>query len=776
VFIFNVAKSSDGLFDFNFSQTDLAGNVSNSVLHSWRRDTQSPLSPTITQPNVNPSINPTDPFVSGDTALVIAGVCEKDSQVNLTGDSAQSMICLADNTYSFSFIDNSINSLNTYDFYLTQTDTAGNISTPSNHLAWVHDTTVPAAPSLTPTEGDYYSPASTLTVYVTCDSTSTPLKNIVHLNSSTVSTVDIINSSAGAGMLDLDCNSSPVFYVIQKLADANHTMNFNQENPNNTTSNNTSAEVSLIWHRDQAAPAAPSIQSPSTSPYTAPGNVTLAGACETNATINVSISETLTTNISTLSDLCVDGAFSFDVVKSDDDTYTFSVTQTDLAGNISPTASLAWIRNSNSLPVPNIASPSSTGDYLSNGSVITLSGGCNSGYTVTLSGTAANANDVLMPYHSLTQTCTVSNTYSFTINKSYDSVFEFSVFQSLNGFDSALNNLIWTRDTVGPISAITVVTQLSSGSTTNLNSSINFIFNSDDSGTVDYSCKLDTEINYTTPCGATKSYAIIDNGSRSLFIYATDSLGNIGSVQTFSWTQAAYKTVALYHLNSLNANPLGDSAPFTANTSFNNSLASSGAVASMASGKFNSAYQMTTSATLNNFLYTLDNETLNTLNSSMTIEGFVKIATQPSANNKYFTLVSKSQTGALGWELQLFRSSSNCYKIRFRGSLNGTSYSTKTAGSCKTLNIGTWYYFAATWNKGTLKLYLNSTTASYSGAIGTVGTSVLKASTASLKLGSGSDTLTSTSSVPLTGSLDEIRISNLVRTITIPSAEYSNPD
>lgn len=778
LFSFNVSKSTDGIYDFSFAQTDLAGNSSLTVLKSWRRDTQNPLPPTITQPNVSPNVNPTDPFVSGDSSLIIAGACEKDATVVLTGDSSQSMICPADNKYSFIFNDSSLNSLNTYDFYLTQIDLAGNTSSPTNHLVWIHDTTVPAVPSLTPMEGDYYSSTATLTVYVTCDSSSSPNKNIVHLNSSTITGSEIINSTAGAGLTDLDCNSSPVFFTIQKSTDGNYSMSFSQENPNNTSSSNTSAETTLIWHLDRIAPTPPAINSPATNPYTAPGNITLAGTCETDSTVNVSISETLTTNISTLNAICTNNAFSFDIIKSDDDTYTFTLNQTDRAGNTSLTTTQVWVRNSNSLPVPTIDTPTNAGAYVSNGSSLTLSGSCISGYTVTLGGAGAIANDVSTPYHSLTQSCTTSNNYSFTVGKSSDGTYEFTVYQSYNGFDSGSSALSWTRDTTGPITTITVNTVLSSGNTVNLNPSMDFTLTTNDPGTVTYSCKLDNDPDYITPCSSNLNYGSVTNGNRTLSVFASDELGNVGPVQTKSWTQASYKTVALYHLNSLNANPINDSGPFTSNTSINNNLTAYGTPITAGTGKFNSAYQMTTTTTVNNYFFTNNNDAIQTLNQYMTVEGFVKIATQPSSNNKYFTLVSKSAAGSLGWEVLLNRSSSNCYKIQFKGSLNGSSSSTKSASSCKTLNVGTWYYFAVTWNKGSVRLYLNGTSSVGSGTIGTAGSSVLFSSTAALKLGSGSNTSTvsGSSSIPLTGSLDEVRISNVVRTITIPTAEFTSPD
>lgn len=122
-------------------------------------------------------------------------------------------------------------------------------------------------------------------------------------------------------------------------------------------------------------------------------------------------------------------------------------------------------------------------------------------------------------------------------------------------------------------------------------------------------------------------------------------------------------------------------------------------------------------------------------------------------NGAYFTLVSKAGAGPsdYGWELRLVRSDTK-YALAFVGSLDGMTCTTVTsAGTAVTAS--TWYYFAATWNLGNVKLYFGTTSPAIQASvtIGTPAAAKIYNSPAPLRLGANRTSGTSPS-LWLTGS------------------------
>lgn len=158
----------------------------------------------------------------------------------------------------------------------------------------------------------------------------------------------------------------------------------------------------------------------------------------------------------------------------------------------------------------------------------------------------------------------------------------------------------------------------------------------------------------------------------------------------------------------------------------------------------------------------------------MTIQGYVKIYSAISTTGNYYTLVSKSNASPnLGWELRLRKATNTKYTLDFVGSLNGTTSTTVSPGTSSwNVSTGTWYFYTVTWNKGTVKFYWNTTAVKGTGTIGTAGSSVLFNSTAPLRLGANATSGTG-SSLWFAGSLDELRLSQIVRTVSVPSAPYT---
>lgn len=742
-FSFSVNKTTDGIYNFAISQTDLAGNLSGSVSLIWQRDTLAPSAPSLSQPNMNP-------YTSGDSSITVAGGCESGATVNLSGASTQQATCSVTGTYSFVI---SKATDGAYNFTIQQSDKAANISSGLN-FQWIRDTTIPFTPVVTsPAASEYFSNGSTVSISVTCQTGLSPQNAIVSLTG-----VDAASVISPAGTLDQTCTTSPVTYVIQMNVDGAYNFTFSQANPNNS---NVSAGAVFTWNRDTVTPSAPTITSPSVNPYTGPESITLAGNCELYATVTV-------TGDATQSVSCVNGQYSFSIIKSIDATYNFSVTQTDLAGNVSSASSMTWIRNNSSLQPPTITSPLSN-PYSSNLADLVLSGSCQPQYTVTIGGNIL-ASEVTDPAGSLTQICSSAGTYSFSIAKQNDGTFNFQLTSTYNSVSSAPTSFVWTRDTTAPSVNISTTAP-----NPNLITTIELSFSSNETAT--YQCSLDGGAYQS--CNSPIAYSVLANGAHTFSVIATDSVGNIGLASTYNWTQSAYNSIAIYHLNAGTGTALSDEGLFTSTGAFNNNLSSVGAPTTNTSGKLPSASPLSFNLGTGKYFSAANNGSLNTTARTMTVEGWFLFNSLPSAAGQYYSLFSNSDSSPnLGWELLLEKKNiAGCskFKLIFNASLNGTTQTSLPSSNCITVSANRWYYIAITWNKGTVNFYMSATGGSGargSGIVGTAGSSVLWTPNVPFRIGANASSGTG-SSLWLDGAVDEVRISNVIRTISAPGAEFT---
>jgi len=125
-----------------------------------------------------------------------------------------------------------------------------------------------------------------------------------------------------------------------------------------------------------------------------------------------------------------------------------------------------------------------------------------------------------------------------------------------------------------------------------------------------------------------------------------------------------------------------------------------------------------------------------------------------SYNSSQATIAGTRNNLSGGWELRLNTSgTAQFYKTGVATSITSTA----------TVPLNQWTYIAVTQNGSAMSLYVNSTSASNStGAIGTVGTG---------SLGIGSDGV---STDAFAGYISNLRISNVVRTISVPTAPLSS--
>lgn len=729
-FSFTVSQSSDGIFTFNVAQTDAAGNSSTAASVSWTRDTVPPGAPATSSPTANP-------FTSGDDAVVLSGTCESLATVNLTGAATASTTC-SNNSFSFNLGQTADGA---YDYSLTQTDVATNVSNASS-FQWVRDTTIPATPTITaPSNNPSYSNTDSIVISGACTTNDT-----VKIGGDLVA--GDVTSPAGA--LTQTCTSGAYSFSVQKTTEASYTFLVSQEN---TTTLTSSADASLVWVRDTGVPAAPVITNPSSSPYTSSGSLSLSGTCETGTTVNLS-------GDSIQSAACAGGTFAFSVSPSLDGTYNFSVTQTDLAGNTSAGTALQWVRDSSVTPSPSVLTPSANSS--SNSSILTISGSCNTGLTITLGGDVL-MSEVSTPAGSLSQTC-ADSAFSFAINKSADGTYALNLKQtSPTTGDSALVGINWTLDTSAPDTSL-----VSAPADPNLSVDSSFAFSSPDS-TATFECQMDS--GSFASCASPMNYAALSPGSHTFTVRARDSVGNIdASPATHTWTQAAYKTVALYHANS--GSVYSDSSLFSG--ADKNDLTDTGGTTSVA-GFFADGLNFNSGS--NQFVSKTDNNSLESLNAIMTFEGWFKFATLPGSKEVQVLASKSGASGSFGWEIQLKSQGVN-YNLTFIGSLDGSTV-TELKSSNVSVTTSSFHHIAVTWNKGSVKFYFNGV-ARGGGTVGVAGSSFLYDNTAPLRLGA-TETMGGNNPVVsyFNGVMDEVRLSQVLRwtsNFTPPNTEYGPPD
>lgn len=752
-FSFNVSKSTDGQFNFNVLQTDQAGNSSTAASIAWIRDTVAPATPTITNPAASP-------FVSNNASISIVGSCETgnivyvqkytSSERTTASGSPVSGACSGAGAYSIAV---SASLDETYYYSVYQKDGANNSSSSINQ-DWQKDSSLMATPAVTYNSVIVTEPiisnSSSIAVSVSCTQGT---GNVIYILG------DVTSGDVSEGLSQTCDSVSSRTFTITKSTDGTFNLSFYQDNQTNAT---ISATTSLQWTRDTSIPLAPTITTPSSSPFTAPGSLTLAGSCEINATLNIS-------GDFIDSQLCSSGTYSFLISKYTDLTYNFSVTQTDGAGNISNATTLVWIRDSNSVPPPTISSPASS-PTRNNQTSLTISGTCNSGYLLTLAGDVI-ASDVTTPSSSLTQNCN-GGFFSYVVSKasSSDQTFNFVLKQTFNSVDSSVATVSWIKDTAAP--TITISAQPPA---TNLQKSATFSFSTDETAT--FQCKLDSGT-YAT-CTSPYSNASLSNGSHSFTLKATDQAGNEQISTPINWSQAAYSAIAIYHLD--NASPTTDSGNYTQVAGYVNTLTATGTPVNDATGRFSESRDISAA----NYYSSASNDSMNVIRTAITVEGFFQSFAW--SNSTYYSLVSKGGTssGTFGWEVRVNKASGNGNSTKCKLQLLLTISNTTTPtilNSPSTFNCSenttAWQYFAVSWSAstGTAKFYASSAynalttlknlgTASFGNS-----TSSLASNTIALKIGG----VGYTGGTAFPGGIDEVRISQLERPITaVPSVMFS---
>jgi hypothetical protein len=715
-------KKEDHTYSFAISQTDLADNLSGTSLIIWTRDTLAPAAPTINNPIENP-------YTSRDTEILISGVCESGATVSISGDQTASTICSSLGTYGL-LINKDVDG--TYTFEISQKDLAGNNSKIATHFEWTRLSTLEITPTIVvPNKEIFYSNTKSLAITVQCTAGD-------NVNILGVQTSEIL---VPAEQISQQCplaEPHQVAFTIMKTTDGTYSISFTQDNDGSYES----AESSFEWIIDSVSPVAPLVSFPTSSPFIAPGILTLTGTCESNAKIYL-MGDSIQT-----ADCDANNEFAFTVKKASDGVYNFSLKQKDVAGNISAAAEFQWVKNSNALTSPTLKSPNGN-PYQSNLDNIVLSGTCTKGNTVSISGDLSTS-DVSDPQNSLTEVCSANSDFSFTINKRFDGQFKIEIIQTLNGVDSMPTTFVWIRDTLIPQVSITNKSVLPS---TNFAKAMTFTFVARNEN-VTYQCALDLGVFSSCASPTSLNLSSSQNGQHIWRVKAIDQAGNAGPEDSFTWTQAIYNTIGLFHFDS--PNNFVDSAFFTLNTNLSNSINSVNT--SVGSGYLAQAVNLGVTSSL----AASHNSSQLLANAVSTFEAFIKPASFSMAKNQKMVIASKmGLAGSYGWEFGIVcTKSSGCTSKNqsFSLYLTATTSLSKAPSlyqsrSFSTISTENFKHAAFTLSDGKIKFYFNGS----SKGSRTLG-GALAGSSANLQIGSS---VSGTN--PFVGAIDEVRWSQIVR-------------
>jgi len=711
-YTFTVSKTSDGTYNYNIFQTDqYTALVSAGILFTWVRDTTAPTAPVLRYP-------PYSPFYSSDSNVYFFGTCESGTTVKLSGSSSGSVACVR----SKFRISATQTSVGTYNYTLTQTDAAGNISA-GTPVQWIKKDSSTCYSTPYPTNlasSPYYSTGSSLVISGSCVT-----GNIVTLS--------------GADSQRVSCYFSTYSFTVNRSVDGSYDYWISQTN---TSSGVSSTQYLQTWVRDTSTPIVVNLVNADSSSALTGDTLELEGGCTSDQDVYVTgdDSQKLT---------CLNGRFHITVSKSNDSLYNFGIYQKSEVGTSGINWAQSWTKNHLIPSTPQILYPDASVTY-SNASSFTIIGTCINGYPVTLSGSVL-ATDVTQPALSLVQICAQSQ-FKFIIAKTVDGTYNFSVQQSNGLLNSSTFARQWVRVTSAPI-----LTLDSQPTAVYLGSSPSFAFHSNTTATI--YCRVDSQS--FAPCASPTTYSNLASSSHTFQAYAKDASGNMSATTSVTWTQQANNTIALYHFDS-SPGAFMDSSLYT---SSNNNPLTDQNTSSASSAKFGQGRQYTSDSG-NSYDYSNNTSSQSLTNQTMSLETWLKFTSEPW-NYSYAVLMSKwGSYGNYGWELKIARQGNHLYLV-FTGSLDGVT-TTDITSSAFSYDSSTFHHYAATWNYGVVNLFRDGVLVG-SGNIG-AGQVSLYNSTATLRIASGSV------GALLNGILDEVRISQNIRwtsSFTLPTSPYS---
>jgi large repetitive protein len=371
---------SDGVKAFTARATDLAGNTGvASAGFNVTIDTTAPAAPVLTSFSDNTG-SATDQ-ITRDNTLILNGTAQANSAIKLfrNGVEIGTTTANAAGNWSYNYTGTVLTDA-TYTFTATATDAAGNTSLASAPFNITIDTVAPLAPAVTAISTDTGTPADGITNDNTLIISGTAENNgviQVLLDGTAIGTT----TADGTGNWSFDYTNTPIPAGSHSLT----------ATATDAAGNTSPASAVFNLTIDATAPTAPAITSISDNTglpndtTTGDNTLTIRGTAVANSVIQVLLNGTA------IGTTTADGSgnWSFDNTASPlaDDTYSFTATASDIAGNVSLASAPFTVTVDTANPltpaITGISTDSGTvGDRLTNDNTLIISGTAEANSTI----------------------------------------------------------------------------------------------------------------------------------------------------------------------------------------------------------------------------------------------------------------------------------------------------------------------------------------------------------------------------------------------------------
>ena len=312
-----------GSHPLTVTATDAAGNTGVATAATVIIDTTAPDAVTVTASNNNSStpVAIADNTTTNDSTPVLSGTAEAGSLVTISEGTAVLGTVTAGTDGSWSFTTATLSN-GEHTFSITATDAAGNVSTATDFTLTV-DTVAPAVITDLTLTDNVGTITGTLANNARTDDSTPTLSGTAEAGA----IVSIYDGSNLLGTTTAD-DSGAWSYTTSTLSDGLHTFTVTATD---AAGNASAASTATAVTVDTVAPTAATDLSVNTA------GTTLSGEGEANATVTV---KDANGNIIGTGTVATDGSFSVTLTTTQTTGATLSVTQTDVAGNVSPTATV----------------------------------------------------------------------------------------------------------------------------------------------------------------------------------------------------------------------------------------------------------------------------------------------------------------------------------------------------------------------------------------------------------------------------------------------------
>ncbi|WP_225409064.1 adventurous gliding motility protein AgmC [Stigmatella hybrida] len=328
------------------------GNPSNT--NTFTVDSVPPAAPVVTTPANGSTTNDNTPTYSG--------TAEPGSTVAIIVDGTTAGTAIVDGSGNWTFTPTTPLSEGPHTVSATASDTAGNVSPPSNTNNFIVDATAPAAPVVT-------TPANNAVIN---DSTPT-----YSGTAEPGSTVTVIVDGVPVGTATADGSGNWSFTPTMPLGEGPHTVSATAADAAGNTSPASPTNVFIV---DTTEPVAPVVVTPANFSTTSDNTPTYSGTAEAGSTVNVIVNGT------SVGTTTADGGGNWTLTPTTpllDGQYSVSATATDNAGNTSPSSNTNVFTVDTTAPAAPVVTTPANGSLI-NDNTPTYSGTAEPGSTVTV--------------------------------------------------------------------------------------------------------------------------------------------------------------------------------------------------------------------------------------------------------------------------------------------------------------------------------------------------------------------------------------------------------